>query len=155
MSISHALSSPSVNTHRALLFGSLALNLFFIGIIAALFVRTPAPAPRNIGARIERLAMTLPPVDGAKLRAQFNAERGAVEGARADYEKARDGIRTVLRREPFDAAAMQEAMSKTQAARQGFDQTLQTMIAKAAAQMSPSGRQALADWPPSRHRARN
>jgi uncharacterized membrane protein len=132
---------------RRLLFGSLALNLFFIGVTAALLVRTPAPVDRNIGARIERLAASLPQPDGDKLRADFRAERAAVNAARLNYDKARDGIRAVLRTEPFDAAAMRDAMSKARAARQDFDLVLQGVVATAAAEMSPAGRQKLAEWP--------
>jgi uncharacterized membrane protein len=154
MSIGHALSSPSTTTHRALLFGSLALNLFFIGCAIALLMRGPEPAPpRNVATRIEALAKSLPPADGAKLRGAYAREHTAVNVARADYEKARDSIRAVLAREPFDAAAMQDAMSKTRAARQQFDEALQGMIAKAAGEMSPAGRHAMAEWtPPSRRR---
>lgn len=152
-SISHALSSPSSTTSRALLFGSLALNLFFIGAAIALLIRDPIPSPpRNIATRIEELAKSLPPADGAKLRGAYARDHTEVNVARAEYEKARDGIRAVLRREPFDAAAMQEAMSKTRAARQQFDQALQGMIAKTAAEMSPAGRRAMADWSPPRRR---
>ncbi|HVV81220.1 MAG TPA: periplasmic heavy metal sensor [Pseudolabrys sp.] len=153
MTMSHALSSPSGITHRALLFGSVALNLFFVGITVALLVRSPAPTPpRNVATRIEQLAQTLPPDDGAKLRGAYLREHTDVNAARAAYEKARDGIRAELRREPFDAAAMADAMSKTRAARQQFDLALQGMIAAAAAEMSPAGRQAMADWPSSRRR---
>jgi uncharacterized membrane protein len=153
MTMSHALSSPSGITHRALLFGSVALNLFFVGITVALLVRSPAPTPpRNVATRIEQLAQTLPPDDGAKLRGAYAREHTDVNAARAAYEKARDGIRAELRREPFDAAAMADAMSKTRAARQQFDLALQGMIAAAAAEMSPAGRQAMADWPSSRRR---
>jgi uncharacterized membrane protein len=148
MSIASALSSPSSVSHRTLLFGSLALNLFFIGVTAALLIRSPNPAPRNVSARIERLAESLPAADALKLRTEFAAAGSAVEKARADYDKARDGIRDVLRREPFDAAAMREAMGKSRAARQEFDVVLQGMIAKAAGEMSPAGRQAMADWSP-------
>jgi uncharacterized membrane protein len=140
-----ALPAPAP---RRLLFGSLALNLFFIGVTAALLVRAPAPPDRNIGARIERLAASLPQPDGDKLRADFRAERAAVNAARLNYDKARDGIRTVLRTEPFDAGAMRDAMSKARAARQDFDLVLQGVIAKAAGEMSPAGRQKLAEWPP-------
>jgi uncharacterized membrane protein len=151
-SISHAFSSPSNTTSRALLFGSLALNLFFAGCAIALLVRGPdAQPPRNVATRIEELARSLPPADGAKLRGAYSRDHTEVNVARADYEKARDSIRAVLRQEPFDAAAMADAMSKTRAARQQFDQALQGMIAKAAADMSPAGRSAMADWsPPSR-----
>jgi uncharacterized membrane protein len=153
-SISHAFSSPSSTTSRALLFGSLALNLFFAGCAVALLVHQPsAPPPRNVATRIEELAKSLPPADGAKLRGAYSRDHTGVNVARADYEKARDGIRAVLRREPFDAAAMADAMSKTRAARQQFDQALQGMIAKAAGEMSPEGRQAMANWSsPSRRR---
>jgi uncharacterized membrane protein len=149
MSITHALSSPSATTSRALLFGSLALNLFFIGVTAALLIRSPTPPARNVSARIERLALSLPPADGDKLRVNFATERTAIETARGDYDKARDNIRDILRREPFDNAAMQDAMSKTRAARQEFDQVLQGMIAKTASEMSPAGRQAMSEWAPS------
>lgn len=149
MSISHALSSPSNGTHRVLLFSSLALNLFFIGCAVALLLRAPeATPPRNVATRIEQLAQSLPPADGAKLRGAYAREHTAVNVARGTYEKARDSIRDVLRREPFDADAMQDAMSKTRAARQQFDLALQGMIAKAAGEMSANGRKAMADWSP-------
>jgi uncharacterized membrane protein len=149
MSITHALSLPSLTTPRALLFGSLALNLFFIGVTAALLVRTPAATSRNVATRIERLAQSLPAADGDTLRTNFTTQRTEVEAARAGYDSAKDGIRAVLRREPFDAAAMQAAMSKARAARQNYDQVLQAMLAKAAGEMSAAGRMAMADWPPS------
>jgi uncharacterized membrane protein len=150
MSISHALSLPSLSTPRALLFGSLALNLFFVGLTAALLVRGPAAAtPRNVAMRIESLAQSLPAADGTMLRDNFTTQRAAIEAARANYDASRDRIREVLRREPFDASAMADTMSKARAARQGYDQALQAMLAKAAAEMSPAGRKAMADWPPS------
>ena len=149
MSITHALSLPSLTTPRALLFGSLALNLFFVGVTAALLVRSPTTPPRNVATRIERLAESLPAADGDTLRVNFKAQRDAVESARAGYDNAREDIRSVLRREPFDAAAMQSAMNKTRAARQNYDQVLQAMLAKAAAEMSGAGRRAMADWSPS------
>jgi uncharacterized membrane protein len=135
---------------RYWLFGSLALNLFLIGIASALLIRQPEIPDRSIGARIERLATTLPPSDGDKLRSEFRAQRDAVNGSRAAYDNARDGIRAVLRREPFDAGAMREAMAKARAARQEFDQVMQAIMVKAASNMSPIGRRKLAEWPPGR-----
>ena len=38
-------------------------------------------------------------------------------------------------------------MSKTRSARQAFDQSLQDVVAAAAAKMTPAGRNKLADWP--------
>lgn len=151
MTATHAFSSPVAPAPRWLLLGSLALNLFFIGLAAALFVRgEPAPLDRSASARIERIAVTLPAPDADKLRAEFGISRSAIERPREDYENARDAIRTVLRREPFDAAAMRDAMAKARTARQEFDAALQGMIAKAAGDMSPAGRQKLADYSPPR-----
>lgn len=147
MSPAHTITRQPVWTPRNLLLGSLALNLFFVGVTAALLIRGPAPIDRSVGARVERLALTLPAADGDKLRSSFRTERPTLNRARADYEKARDGIGAVLRREPFDPAALRDAMSKARAARQDFDQLLQEFIAKAAGEMSPAGRQKLAESP--------
>jgi uncharacterized membrane protein len=152
MTIAHAFSSPAAAAPRWWLFASLALNLFFAGLVVSLLVREPAQQQldRSVSARIERLAATLPSADAQILRAEFNANRANIEGARGEYENARDGIRTVLRQEPYDQAAMGEAMAKTRTARQDFDRVLQAMVAKAAGDMSPAGRQKLADYAPSR-----
>jgi uncharacterized membrane protein len=151
MTIAHALSAPAPSP-RWLLLGSLALNLFFIGLTIALLVHEPAALDRSVSARIERLAATLPAPDADKLRTEFNASRTGVEGTRATYENARDNIRAVLRRDPFDPAAMSDAMAKTRAARQDFDLVLQGVVAKAAGEMSSAGRRKLADYSPPRGR---
>ena len=147
MTIAHTLSSP-VPPPRWLLLGSLAFNLFFIGVAAALLIRNPAPQDRSMSARIERLAETLPTADADILRSRFQSNRAAVEGARDNYEAMRETIRQALRQEPFDAAAMRDSMAKTRAARQNFDTVMQGVIAAAAGDMSPAGRRKLAEWPP-------
>lgn len=141
---------------RWLLLGSLALNLFFIGVAVAMAVRRPAPPPtwdRNVFVRAERIASTLPAADGNLLRGSINGNKQAIETAQTDYRAAQDGIRAALRAEPFKDDALRAAMSKTRAARQAFDQTLQGAFADAAAKMSTAGRQALAAWPPGRNTA--
>ena len=95
-------------------------------------------------------AATLPASDADKLRGEFRAQRNAVNGTRGAYDNARDGIRAVLRREPFDANAMRAVMANAHAARQEFDQVMQGIMVKAASEMSPLGRQKLAEWPPGR-----
>lgn len=132
---------------RWLLLGSLALNLFFIGIAIAMAVRPP-PArswDRDIFIRTERLAESLPKSDGAILVAQMNANRAAIENTQKQYRAAQEAIRDSFRKEPFDAAAMRAAMSETRAARQAFDVAVQDAFAKAAAEMSQAGRVALGD----------
>jgi uncharacterized membrane protein len=140
---------------RWLLLGSLALNLFFVGVAVAMAIRAPAPPTwdRNVFVRVERLAATLPPADADELRGEINANRQTLETAQTQYHTAQDQIRQSLRHEPFDVEAMRAAMAKSRAARQNFDQILQGVFAVAAAKMSPAGRHALADWPPGRKSA--
>lgn len=145
-----ALSSQG--SGRWLLLGSLALNLFFVGVAIAMAVRSPAPPAwdRNVFVRVERIAATLPPADAGLLRSQIAANRVAIEDTQTNYRTAQDAIRATLRHEPFDGAEMRAAMAKTRTARQAFDQTIQGVFAGVAPQLTPAGRQALADWPPGR-----
>ena len=137
---------------RWLLLGSLALNLFFVGIGVAMAVRPHGPPSwdRNVFVRAERIASSLPAADADILRGQIKAKHDAIEDTQIKFRVAQDAIRDMLRREPFDISAVQDAMAKTRAARQNFDQTIQGVFASSASQMSPAGRQALADWPPGR-----
>lgn len=156
MSIAQLAPTMTRPSSRWLLLGSLALNLFFIGVVVALAIRSPAPASRwdrDVFVRVERIADTLPMQDATLLRAQIAAKRGGIESAQAKYRSAQDIIRGTMRAEPFDTEALRAAMANTRAARQAFDQTIQGAFADAAGQMSHAGRQALADWPPGRKSA--
>jgi uncharacterized membrane protein len=141
---------------RWLLLGSLALNLFFIGTIAALAVRhTVAPVqqaaserPRTAAARIERLAAPLPAADAEKLRAAFRAREAAAESARENLNRAFERIQAALRAQPFDEAQLRAAMTQVRAARPVYEQAMQDILVAAASEMSPAGRSKLADWPP-------
>ena len=157
MSIAQLAPSMARGSSRWLLLGSLALNLFFIGVVLALAVRTPAVPTwdRNVFVRVERLAATLPPTDADLLRGQIKANREAIEDTQTKYRAAQDVIRETLRQEPFDAGAMRTAMVQTRAARQAFDQVIQGVFATTASQMSSAGRHALADWPPGRQSTGN
>jgi len=144
---------------RWILLVSLALNLFFVGATGALLARhyvadgATAPIDRSVAARMERLAATLPPPDADILRSEYRANAPAVDAARDSYRQAQDEVRRTLRGDPFEAEAMRAALLKTRAARQGFDESLQDMIASAATKMSPAGRNQLANWPPSQRTA--
>jgi uncharacterized membrane protein len=153
MTISLAPAAMTRGSSRWLLLGSLALNLFFIGIGVAMAIR-PAPAPTSwdpdVFVRMERIAGTLPAGDAAILRAQIDADRSTLTAAQSAWQGARVTIREVLRQEPFDPAALREAMTRTRADRQSYDQILQSLFAQAATKMSREGRLALANWPPNR-----
>jgi uncharacterized membrane protein len=152
MSIAQAIPAATRGSPRWLLLGSLALNLFFIGVAVAMAIRAPAPSywDPNVFVRVERLAATLPARDADLLRGQINANHAAIEDAQAKYHSARARIHDLLRQEPFDVEAMRAAMAQTRAARLTFDQTIQGVFVDISAKISPAGRQALANWPPGR-----
>jgi uncharacterized membrane protein len=156
MSIAQLAPATTRGSSRWLLLGSLALNLFFIGVVVAFAIRSPAPAPawdRDVFVRVERIASSLPAGDAGILRTQINATRGSIEAAQAKFRSSQDVIRAALRAEPFDAETLRTAMANSRATRQAFDQTIQGVFASAAAEMSQGGRQTLADWPPGRKSA--
>jgi len=152
-----APASATRGAARWLLLGSLALNLFFIGVALAMAVRAPDAAwwDQNVFVRVDRLAATLPQADAAIVRQQIEADHDAIANAQYNYRAAQDAVRATLRHEPFDVEAMRAAMVKTRAARQNYDQTIQRVFATAAAAMSQAGRNALADWPPGHKTASN
>jgi uncharacterized membrane protein len=158
MTISLAPAAMTRGSSRWLLLGSLALNLFFIGVVLAMAVR-PAPAPTpstwdpDVFVRMERIAQTLPAADAATLRAQVEASRPTVMNAQNTWQNDRETIRETLRSEPFDAAALLSVMARTRTDRQTYDQVLQNLFAEAASKMSHEGRLALANWPPNRKNA--
>jgi uncharacterized membrane protein len=158
MTIAGATLSGADRSSRWLLFASLALNLFFIGIGGALLVRgtgigTPtevAPIDRSVGGRVARIAATLPREDGDKLRAAYQAYRLELDDTNTAYRRAQDRVRQTLRAQPFDVSALRTAMTAMQTARQDYDRRLQDFFARLAADISPTGRQKLADWRNSR-----
>lgn len=153
MSLAQAMPSMTRDgSSRWLLLGSLALNLFFVGVAVAMAIRAPAPSywDPNVFVRVERLAATLPPADADILRGQINANHAAIEQAQTQYHSARQRIHDALRQEPFDVEAMRAATAQTRAARMAYDQTIQNVFADIAAKITPAGRQALANWPPGR-----
>jgi uncharacterized membrane protein len=158
MSVSFAPAAMTRGSSRWLLLGSLALNLFFVGIAIAIAIRpTPAPAPNSwdpdVFVRMERIATTLPQEDAAILRAQIDVDRSAVAAAQSAWQGDRDSIREVLRQDPFDPSGLRAAMTRTRADRQSYDEIVQNLFAQAASKMSREGRLALANWPPNRKRS--
>jgi len=153
MSIAHAMPTTTSGSSRWLLLGSLALNLFFVGVAVAMAIRAPAPSywDRDVFVRVERLAATLPPADADLVRGAMNANRDVIGAAQSKFHDAREQIHTVLRKEPFDPEALRAAMAESRAARGAFDQLVQGIFANTAGQLSGAGRHALADWPPRRN----
>lgn len=141
--------APASGQPRWLLIVSLALNLFFIGIVGAMGARYLLEAQttqRSDLSKIEQIAARLPPADGELLRAEYARQRDAVEAARDLIHEKQDEIRAALRAEPFDPAAMRAAQADSRAARESFYQVLHGVVLTAASRMSTVGRNKLADW---------
>jgi uncharacterized membrane protein len=152
MTIAQLAPTMTRGSSRWLLLGSLALNLFFIGIAVALAIRAPAPPTwdRDVFVRTERVADTLPPADADLLRGEMKAKHDVIDSAQNKYFAERETIHETLRQTPFKPEDLRAAMANTRAARQAYDVVIQSVFASAASQMSPAGRKALADWPPGR-----
>jgi uncharacterized membrane protein len=149
MTIAQTISTPARDGSRWLLLGSLALNLFFVGVALAMAIRAPAPPPRwdpDVFVRVERLAATLPQADADILRGAMQANHNAIESAQTKYQAARDHIHATLREDPFKVDDLRAAMAETRAARQVYDQVIQRVFADVASSMSSAGRHAVADW---------
>jgi uncharacterized membrane protein len=159
MSIAQAFGSTSRGLgSRWLLLGSLALNLFFVGVAVAMAVRPAAVPPRwdpNVFVRVERLATALPQADADILRGAMQANHDTIDNAQTKYQDARSEIRETLRQDPFKVDDMRAAMARTRAARQAYDQVIQGVFADAANKMSPAARHAVADWRATANSKRN
>jgi uncharacterized membrane protein len=125
---------------------SLAINIFLAAAIASHLLVNRPDRPRGLGPRIDRIAASLPAADGDRLRAAFEARSAEIAEARSAFREAQDRIRDALAREPFDAAAVREAMAGARGAREAFDAALHETVFEAAAAMSAEGRASLAQW---------
>lgn len=150
MSVAHAFSPPARTIgSRWLLLGSLALNLFFVGVAVAMAIRAPAPRwDPDVFVRVERLSATLPAADADLLRGAYLANHDRIAGAQAAYQDGRRSIHEILRQEPFKIEDLRDAMAKTRTARQAVDQAVQSVFADTVVKLSPAARHAVADWRP-------
>ncbi len=79
---------------KRLMLLSVALNLFFVGVAATLLARSYFAPPsvvtvnidRSAGARIERIAVTLPPADAEIIRAAYRENAAPLDSARDNFE---------------------------------------------------------------------
>lgn len=164
MSLTPTSSAPTSRVPKAessggaryLLLGSLTLNLVFLGAAGAMAYQhssAPPPLQRIVGMkggiaqRFNRMVASLPPGDARIMRTRFHAEAVKLAAAEAQIRLSEEAVRDSLRAEPFDPAAVRNAMAQTNAAHDYLYQLVQAVVAGATAKMSPAGRETLADWP--------
>lgn len=149
--------SPTVL--RAILLGSVGLNLFLLGTLVPGWLQGPPDRPPHdrlvagmpggpdgpLGI-VRRIADDLPPADAEILRGAFDPAsddfRRLMQGMRQELEQ----LRAIIGKEPFDEAALRTALTEATAARARFETTQQERLATAIARMSPEGRKRMAEW---------
>lgn len=141
---------------RVLLVASLALNLFFVGIAAAVVLHRPRAPEAGVSAdagaspkvRIDALAATLPPADARVLQDRFGAGARHIDAADAASREAQEKARRALSAVPYDPAAAAAALTDLRAARREVWSILHGVVVEAARDMSQEGRDRLAAWVP-------
>lgn len=133
---------------RIFLAVSLALNLFLGGMMIAWHMRPPPPPPPGpwFERMIQRMSGDLSPADREVLQASYQARRPDLERMDKDVVAAREQVGAAMRAEPFDPAALEQAMAQARDAREPVVETVEQAVAEAAAKMSPEGRKKLSDW---------
>jgi uncharacterized membrane protein len=127
---------------------SLALNLFFIGAATTHALRNQIDGQGHYkpGLRLDAMVETLPAADGAKLRAALDADMDKVTAAHEAYRAAQATARQALQAQPFDQPVLDRALADIRSKREVLQRVLQTVVSRAAAQMSPDGRERLGEW---------
>jgi uncharacterized membrane protein len=134
---------------RWILAGSLALNLFLIGVIASPLFRNPLPpllpGPERM---IDRFARNMPEEDAVKLRAMRDENKASFDSERAEFRKAIRELREVLSEEKLDMEKLNQALDKADTAGNKIHREMADIIRKVAPSLSLEGRRHLFDMGP-------
>jgi uncharacterized membrane protein len=140
------------------LIGSLTLNLFLGGLMIGRWVsgppfhrmhaaagaeRGPAGEPGRI---LRRMAGSLPQEHRPAFEAVIAKHQPRVVELATQARDAREQARDVLRKEPFDRAALDRAFEAIRTRNAALQTEIQATIGEAAASLPPEARQRLADW---------
>jgi uncharacterized membrane protein len=131
---------------------SLAVNLFFAGMFVARHVFGPSHGPEAMMARlIGELGAHLADPDRATLQRVFAAHETEIKERSAQAMHSRAAIREAMVAEPFDPAALTEAVEQAAARDVAMRRAVERMLLEAATQVSADGRAKLAAWRPLQH----
>lgn len=140
-----------------LLFISLAANFFFIGLMAGSAVQvdgngagqqvsvTGGEAAPAMHARLQdaQLRKTLSDADKRVLSRTMGTVKDELQAAKTELRDARRAVHAAMRAEPFDAAALRDALQKERAQQAQILDLINKTRGEAAAAMSQEGRAAL------------
>jgi uncharacterized membrane protein len=129
---------------------SLALNLFFFGVIAGHRLAGRGDGdwqwtPGRLKVGIERVLRALPDNDARVVRELFEAQRTDITQRFLAVQDARRAIGAALKAEPFDAAAFTAAYEAMQARSQELQAAIHGVIKAAIPRLSAEGRAIVAE----------
>ena len=124
---------------------SLALNLFFFGVITGHRLSGRGGpdwqlTPDRLKVGIERVLRALPDNDAKIVRELFETQRPDITQRFLALQDARRAIGATLKAEPFDPAAFTAAYEAMQARSQELQGSIHGVIKAAIPQLSPEGR---------------
>lgn len=136
---------------RFTLIGSIALNLFFVGMAGVWAVKPfwrshfgPPPVAENLA---ERMSSHLPDADKMILRQAVQKRQDEIRAHMKTARGAQRDIRRTLRADPFDPDAFTAASNRARAERDVAQIAMHQAMREAAIAMSAEGRAKLAQPP--------
>ena len=128
-----------------LLWASVALNLFALGLLVTPHVWRPGGPPPGFDGIVERMSRHLPNADAARFRAVMERERPWYDISRRDLDEARARTAHLVEREPFDPEATRAALNQFQDRLREAARRFDDSLVVALADLSPEGRATLAE----------
>ncbi len=147
------VSSSCAGRARWVVWGSLALNLFLVGVLAGSFLNGPPPRPDLRGplrgdfgpdAIFERFARDLEPSEAEKLRAIFEEGRSGLPEGRRDLHQRMQELAVILRAEKPDLDALRKVLGETKEAGEAMHARMSRAMERIATELSFESRQKIA-----------
>jgi len=134
-----------LGSRRALLWASLAANLFFAGLVGSHLLMRPAPPQvPGLDGFIARLAAALPSADADRFRSVLDGEKPWYDQARAATERAHARLADAIGRTPYDEAEARQRLQDWRARWNESSDRFGNSLLAAVRTLSPQGRQFLA-----------
>jgi uncharacterized membrane protein len=152
------MSDPSSSARRAgwrmprwgmmLLFGSLALNLIIVGLVAGSIwrVRAHQPAMRGVTPNLLGYAASLPPERRDLLWTATAEQRQHIRPFRRDIRGAREEVMHAIAAEPFDGEKFAAAQNRLAEAYNRARAAVQALDLQIAVRLTPEERHAFPAW---------
>jgi len=143
--MTNATSAAPGRNLRPALMASLALNILFIGGIAAALLlphlgrRHHPPVPTGLVG----FAETLPADRAAFVRGKVDEQKEAFEAIYKEQRESRQAARGILTEEPFDVAKFKAALDRVAQAYDKETRARMALVADTAGQLTPEEREQL------------